>query len=97
MENLLIGTDKQRRRGGSLFGLLRDGSKSEEEIRIATRATILRCVGESALHADHKDLMAKVNEMTQKFVMPALQVILLQFKSEKRFVTILTKNINLSK
>ena len=57
-----------------MFGLLRDGSKTEEELRIATRSTILRCVGEAALHADPKDLIAKVNEMTQKFVMPALQV-----------------------
>ena len=69
-----VSTDQRRRRGGTLFGLLRDGSKSEEETRIATRAAILQCVGESAKNADPKDLVAKVNEMTQKFVMPALQV-----------------------
>ena len=48
---------------------------------MATRSTILRCVGESALHADPKDLLSKVNEMTQKFVMPALQVRAIQVQS----------------
>lgn len=73
LENLLVGTDQRRRRGGTLFGLLRDGSKSEEELRLATRSTILRCVGESAMYAEAKDLLSKANEMTQKFIMPALQ------------------------
>ena len=51
---------------------------------MATRSTILRCVGESALHADPKDLLSKVNEMTQKFVMPALQVRAIQSTSKNR-------------
>eukprot|EP00094_Tigriopus_californicus_P000040 TCALIF_00040-PA protein Name:"Similar to CDC45 Cell division control protein 45 homolog (Homo sapiens)" AED:0.07 eAED:0.08 QI:0/0.16/0/0.85/1/1/7/0/2542 len=61
-----------QKRSGSFFGFLRD-SKTEE-CQIRARCTILLCVGQSAVMSSNlPELAKKVDEITQKFIMPALK------------------------
>lgn len=61
-----------QKRSGSFFGFLRD-SKTEE-CQIRARCTILFCVGQSAVMSSNlPELAKKVDEITQKFIMPALK------------------------
>ena len=73
LESLLTEAGSGKRtRGPSFFAnLLRD--TKGENIAILARCTILTCIGEVAIHADQKGLYNRMDEVTQKFVMPALK------------------------
>ena len=73
LESLLTEAGSGRKtRGPSFFAnLLRD--TKGENIAIMARSTILTSIGEVAVHADQKDLYSRMDEITQKFVMPALK------------------------
>jgi hypothetical protein len=58
------------KKSGSFFGLLRDNRLEEQHIN--TRNTVVLCVGQAALRATKADLAVMVDEMINKFIMPAL-------------------------
>ena len=73
LESLLTEAGSGKRmRGPSFFAnLLRD--TKGQNVAMLARCTILCCIGEVAVHADEKDLCTRMDEITQKFVMPALK------------------------
>ena len=70
----LLKAEFNRKRGmgpSSFFGFMRD-TKLEDE-QLATRCTILCCVGSSATQSQSSELKTKADEICQKFIMPAMQ------------------------
>ena len=73
LESLLTEAGSGRRtRGPSFFASLLRDTKGEN-VAILARCTILACIGQVSVHADQKELYSKMDEITQKFVMPALK------------------------
>ncbi len=60
-----------QKKSSSFFGLLKDTRLAEEQLQ--ERCTILLCVGQAAIYAAKPNLKQKANEITVKFVMPALK------------------------
>ena len=70
----LLKAEFSKKRGlgpSSFFGFMRDHKLEDEQL--ATRCTILRCLGLCAIKGQEQDLKSKADEMCQKFIMPAMQ------------------------
>ena len=87
----LLKAEFSKKRGlgpSSFFGFMRDHKLEDEQL--ATRCTILRCVGSAAFKG--QDLKSKADEMCQKFIMPAMQSALPTLKVAALKVKILEAN-----
>ena len=60
-----------QKKSNSFFAFLNDNKAEQEKVR--TRTTILFCVGQAAASAPKVDLKAKLDEISQKFIMPDLK------------------------
>lgn len=70
----LLKAEFSKKRGlgaSSFFGFMRDHKLEDEQL--ATRCTILRCLGQCAIKGQPPDLPSQADEMCHKFIMPAMQ------------------------
>ncbi len=62
-----------QKKSSTFFGLIKDSKVSEEQMTM--RTVVLLCAGQAALHARGDQLAAKADDITSKFVAPALKCV----------------------